>query len=152
MGQGLRKANMCQLTWDRVDLSRRQAWIPASSSKSKKTIPVRLNDSAVAVLVAQRGKHGVRVFTYKGKPIGNTNTKAFRAAVAKAGVAPFRWHDLRHTWASWHVQNGTPLAVLKELGGWSSYDMVLKYAHLAGDHLSQYADNIGTAEGLRVVK
>jgi integrase len=49
---------------------------------------------------------------------------------------------LRHTWASWHVQNGTPLNVLQELGGWSSYEMVQRYAHLAPEHLSEYANNL----------
>jgi integrase len=53
-----------------------------------------------------------------------------------------RWHDLRHTWASWHVQAGTPLAVLKELGGWASLDMVLRYAHLAPGHLADHAERI----------
>ncbi|MCY4641491.1 MAG: tyrosine-type recombinase/integrase [Gammaproteobacteria bacterium] len=51
-------------------------------------------------------------------------------------------HDLRHTWASWHVQQGTPLQVLQELGGWSDYAMVLRYAHLSVEHLAEYADNL----------
>ena len=54
----------------------------------------------------------------------------------------FRWHDLRHTWASWHVQNGTPLQELMELGSWASYEMVLRYAHLAADHLQGAACRI----------
>ena len=41
-----------------------------------------------------------------------------------------RLHDLRHTWASWHVQGGTPLFVLQEMGGWASAEMVRRYAHL----------------------
>ncbi|HBN22304.1 MAG TPA: hypothetical protein DD412_03605 [Holosporales bacterium] len=36
----------------------------------------------------------------------------------RAGIKDFRWHDWRHTWASWHAQEGTPLSVLQELGGW----------------------------------
>lgn len=69
-------------------------------------------------------------------------------------------HDLRHTWASWHVQSGTGLQELQELGGWSTVDLVLRYAHLAADHLL-YAvkriegTNLGTAPqkpvGLRLV-
>ena len=59
------------------------------------------------------------------------------------------WHDLRHTWASWHVQAGTPLPVLQELGGWQVLEMVLKYAHLASDHLAPYVDRMS---GLRLVK
>ena len=58
------------------------------------------------------------------------------------GIENFRWHDLRHTWASWHVQQGTPLHVLQELGGWSDYEMVRRYAHLSVEHLAEYADNL----------
>ena len=54
----------------------------------------------------------------------------------RVGITDFRWHDLRHTWASWHVQNGTPLFALQELGGWESAEMVRRYAHLAADHLA----------------
>jgi integrase len=81
------------------------------------------------------------VFSYKGKPIAKANTKAWHNALARAGIENFRWHDLRHTWASWHVQNGTPLQVLKELGGWKDLTMVLRYAHLSGEHLEEYAGN-----------
>ena len=49
---------------------------------------------------------------------------------------------VRHTWASWHVQNGTPLFALQELGGWESAEMVRRYAHLAADHLAPYAERL----------
>jgi hypothetical protein len=83
------------------------------------------------VINRQMGKHDSRVFTYFGKPTASVNTKAWRNALERAGVSNFRCHDLRHTWASRHVVGGTPLHVLMELGGWSSYEMVLRYAHLA---------------------
>jgi hypothetical protein len=82
------------------------------------------------------------VFPYLGKPMDNPAQDAYKAAIKAAGLPPeFTWHSLRHTWASWHVQNGTPLAVLMELGGWASYAMVLRYAHLAPSHLAAYAEN-----------
>src|SRR5882757_6201917 len=61
---------------------------------------------------------------------------------ADAGIEDFRFHDLRHTWASWHVQSGTSLPELMELGGWKSYEMVLRYAHLAPEKLSSVAGRI----------
>jgi integrase len=51
------------------------------------------------------------------KPIRYVNTKAWRNALKRAGIADFHWHDLRHTWASWLIQHGTPLYDLKEMGG-----------------------------------
>ncbi|OXI94634.1 integrase [Burkholderia sp. AU33803] len=59
-----------------------------------------------------------------------------------SNVENFRFDDVRHTWASWHVQNGTPLERLKDLGGWCSYEMVLRYAHLAPDHLAQRTESV----------
>ena len=77
------------------------------------------------------------------------NPKAWRQALKRVGIEDFRWHDLRLTWASWHVQAGTPLPVLQELGGWQVLETVLKYAHLASDHLAPYVDRMS---GLRLVK
>ena len=65
-----------------------------------------------------------------------------RSALERAGIEDFRWHDLRHTWASWHVQNGTPLFALQELGGWETEKMVRRYAHLAAEHLAVYAERM----------
>jgi integrase len=73
--------------------------------------------------------------------VTRANNHAWRKALVRAGIKDFRWHDLRHTWASWHVQNGTPLHVLKELGGWADLTMVLRYAHLSSKHLEEYAEN-----------
>jgi integrase len=71
-----------------------------------------------------------------------TNGVTWRDAVKRAGLEDFRWHDLRHTWASWHVQQGTPLHVLQELCGWETAEMVRRYAHLAPEHLAEYAEKL----------
>ena len=68
------------------------------------------------------------------------NTQAFKNVCAKLGIVDLRWHGLRHTWATWHVQRGTPLEVLQELGGWSDYKMVKRYAHFTHQHLQQYVN------------
>lgn len=140
---GLRHANVFGLKWRDVDLKRKIAWVHASEAKGKKAIGVPLNDMAVAAVKSQEGNSDEWVFTYAGRKIGSVK-KAWHAALERAGIEDFVWHDLRHTWASWHVQNGTPLAVLKELGGWKSMDMVMRYAHLAPDHLAAWAGNAMT--------
>ena len=124
LATGLRQRNVTQLEWSQVNLEERVAWIHPDQAKARKAIPVPLNASAVLVLRRQRGKHPTHVFTYKGNPVKQVRTKAWTKALDRAGIENFRWHDLRHTRASWHVQQGTPLHVLQEHGGWESADMV----------------------------
>lgn len=142
LATGLRQANVTHLVWSQVDLERKLAWIHPDEAKARKAISVPLNAEAMLVLGRQLGKHPSQVFTYKGKPIVQVNTKAWHKALDRVGIADFRWHDLRHTWASWHVQNGTPLNALQELGAWESADMVRRYAHLGQNHLADYAENL----------
>jgi len=142
LATGLRQRNVSFLEWSQVDLTRKIAWIHPDQSKNKRAISVPLNSQALEVLERQKGQNQRYVFTYNGKPVYQVNSKAWRNALVKAGIENFRWHDLRHTWASWHVQSGTPLNVLQELGGWESYEMVQRYAHLAAEHLIDYAENV----------
>jgi integrase len=142
LATGLRANNVTQLRWDQVDLPRARAWINAGESKTRKAIPIPLNSDALSVLADQQGKHDEYVFVYKKHPVKQTSTKAWYLALERAGIEDFRWHDLRHTWASWHVQSGTSLHELMELGGWKTYKTVLRYAHLAADQLSSAAGRI----------
>lgn len=142
LSTGLRQRNVVALQWTQVDLKRRIAWIHPDQAKARQGIAVPLNAEAIVVLRQQQGKHSSRVFTYQGRPVKQVNTAAWKKALARAGITDFRWHDLRHTWASWHVQAGTPLNVLQELGGWESASMVRRYAHFAADHLAEYAERL----------
>ena len=136
---GLRQSNVVKLEWSQVNLEQGHMWVNASDSKNRKPIAVPLNREALAALHRQLGKHLARVFTIAGKPIANANTRAWRNALKRAGIDNFRWHDLRHTWASWHRMQGTPTHELQQLGGWRTGAMVERYAHLAPDHLANAA-------------
>ena len=143
LATGLRRANITDLEWKDVDMTRKVCWIWAESAKGGKNISVPLNDDAIAILEESKKINPFGyVFTYKGKPITRTTTAAWYKATKRAGIDPeFSFHGLRHTWASWHVMSGTPLSVLQTLGAWSSMAMVQKYAHLAPDFVAQYANN-----------
>ena len=113
-----------------------------------------MNRDAVAVLVGESGKHPQYCFTFRGQPIrwGLCNT-AWPEAVTRAGLEDFRFHDLRHTWASWHRQAGTSTDELKDLGGWKSRVMVDRYAKFATENLSVAAARIeAVSAGTNVVK
>ena len=145
LATGLRQANVAFLSWSQVDLQRRVAWIHPDQAKARRAIGVPLNETAVSVIQRQLGRHPNFVFTYKGRQVKQTNTRAWKNALARAGINDFRWHDLRHTWASWHVQAGTSLTRLQEMGGWESIEMVRRYAHLAPEHLAEDSAKINAA-------
>lgn len=139
LSTGLRHANVVGLTWQQVDVKRRVAWLFADQTKNGDDLQVPLNDVALSVLKLRQHLHDKYVFTYRGKPVKRLNTTAWLSALDRAGIENFRWHDLRHTWASWLVQEGVPLYALQELGGWKTAGMVRKYAHLSP------AQNLGYA-------
>jgi len=77
--------------------------------------------------------------------VDDNNTR--RAGLKKSGIEDFRFHDLRHTWASGLIQSGVPLSVLQEMGGWESIEMVRRYAHLAPNYLTEHARQIDAIFG-----
>lgn len=138
---GLRENNVLELEWSQVDTGRQIAWIHADQFKQGRNYTCHLNDRAVEILNERRKLKERFVFTYDGGPLGKASNHSWYRALKKAELEGFTWHGLRHTWASWHVINGTPLRVLMDLGGWADYDSVLRYAHLAPGHVAQYANN-----------
>ncbi|WP_343743270.1 tyrosine-type recombinase/integrase [Herbaspirillum huttiense] len=142
LATGLRRANVTGLRWEQIDLKRRIAWFGGNDMKNGNPQAIPLNDDAMRVLLLRNGAHPVYVFTYKGRKIVQASTAAWYKALRRAGIHDFRWHDLRHTWASWHVQSGTPLLALQELGGWESAEMVRRYAHFSQINLSAFAANL----------
>lgn len=143
----LRMRAQAKLTWDRVNLKAGTAWVPAGQMKAGQTFGFSLSPAAIEVLKKCRAMNpkGEHVFQYDGKPVDNFHTKAFRKAAERAGIEGLRWHDLRHTGASWAVQRGVTLPELMVLGGWKSYAMVLRYAHLAPSNAKEAARKVAGA-------
>jgi integrase len=136
---GLRRANVLRLKWSQIDMARQVMTVAAREIKSRKTLGIPLNATAMGILRGQMGTHPEYVFVYKGKPLNATVNTAWRNALKRSGIEDFHFHDTRHTWASLLIQNGVPKGMIKELGGWKSDSMVERYAHLAPEHLANYA-------------
>ncbi len=141
---GLRRSNVTGLQWSQVDLLRRLAWIHPDQAKARKAIAVPLNAVAVALCGESRsGSIATHVFSFRGMPMRQVNTKAWTQALRRAGIEDFRWHDLRHTWASWHVQSGHAAACaagagwLGECRRWCGGTRIF-----SAEHLAPYADRM----------
>lgn len=142
---GLRESNVRLLQWSEVHLDYRQIIIPGNKSKNGRDIIVPLNDDAIYILQQiqqEPDKHDIYVFTLEGKPIYQCSNKSWYKALKETGIKDFRWHDWRHTWATWSRMKGVSLHDLKDTGNWSSMQMVMRYAHIGADHLLASAQKI----------
>lgn len=151
---GLRQSNVTGLRWANVDLQRKHAWVDPEGAKGGEPIAVPLSDESIAILIearncAQHG-HDKLCFTYYGAQVGQPNNTAYEKALLRSKIEEFTWHDMRHTWASWHVMGlmsadgtPTPLDVLQKLGAWADIKMVMKYAHLAPNYTARYVGSTG---------
>jgi integrase len=140
MNTGLRQGEQFGLLWSNVNLANRVLTVPRSKHGGARHVP--LNDTAMAILRALPSRfHSRWVFpSATGKtPMNASNFlhRVFIPAVRRAGIDDFRWHDLRHTFASRLAIAGVDLHTIRELLGHKTMAMTLRYAHLSPTHLHQ---------------
>ncbi len=130
MNTGLRRGEVVKLRWGSLDFNRRLVTVEGRNAKNRQTRHVPLNDEAVRVLQNWREQSGTgaRVFD-----VATGFRTAWGKILKRARIRNFRWHDLRHHFASRLVQHGVPLNTVRDLLGHSSVGMSLRYAHLAPD-------------------
>jgi integrase len=131
---GGRLSELLGLDWRNVELN--SGWVTFVHTKNGRDRSIKLCDRAIQTLEQLEPKSSGVVFTYAGKPIKSVKT-AFATACKRAGVVDFRFHDLRHTFASRLVQDGVPIYNVMHLLGHRSMTMVQRYAHLAPEFQDQ---------------
>lgn len=139
LNTGLRQGELLKLKWDDIDFDNAVLTVVGTTSKTGKTRHVNLNSEALAVLRAWRNQPGNKsisgyVFaSIDGEPFQDMRT-SWEGVLRRAKITKFRWHDLRHTFASNLVMAGENLNTVRELLGHADYKMTLRYAHLAPEH------------------
>jgi len=134
---GLRAGELFGLRWDHIRHG--FAYIPAGMAKSGKGRPVPLSRRAEEILMTLRARYQLTSPYVFGKRINNVR-KSFAGALRRAGIEGFRFHDLRHTYASKLVRRGVPLRVVQAILGHADIKMTLRYSHLSpGDLKSAVA-------------
>ncbi len=141
---GLRQSNVLGLRWSDVDMQRRQLILSGRVMKNGKTHSIPLSEAAMSAIRSQLGRSDQYVFV---RPCGNrfngVMTRLWGRACQQAGLEDFKWHDLRHTWATWMIMyEKVSLLGIKRLGGWMSDKMVERYAHMDIDYLRVDAEAI----------
>lgn len=137
LNTGCRSGELLTLAWDNVHLDNQYLTVLNSLSKNRKTIHKPLNQSAVQSLEYLKNDNPSPWVFYNA----NTGKRratfqvGFKKATDRAKLGKLRIHDLRHTFASILVQNGTPLYHVMQLLGHSDIKTTQKYAHLSKNNL-----------------
>ncbi|HBO2782918.1 TPA: site-specific integrase [Pseudomonas aeruginosa] len=136
LNTGMRRGEVFNLTWTDIDLKNKLITVEGDTSKSGQTRHIPMNKETVATIEGWRKQHPRNsgyVFPGKdGKRLDNVK-KSWDGLLKLARIESFRWHDLRHTFASKLVMAGVPLNTVRDLLGHSDLAMTLRYAHLAPD-------------------
>jgi integrase len=142
---GLRRGSMyLDLVWENVDLAGRVATVPRTKNGQPVHVPLN-NDVVRALLIFRSRADGTgRVLRNAAGETLNVNARWFAPAVRAAGIKDFRWHDLRHTYASRLRQAGVPLGNIAELLGHRQLIMSQRYAHLSISNLHEAVARIST--------
>lgn len=134
---GIRRNELFSIDRERdVNLQLKILTIRDSNAKSGKTRHIPLNEEALHVIKKWIEQTASLEFLFSNKD-GNKFTdikKSWAAVLKSAKIKNFRWHDLRHDFASKLIMAGVDLNTVRELLGHSDIRMTLRYAHLAPEH------------------
>jgi integrase len=150
---GMRKGELMSLTWDDIDFERGEIILTRTKNNERRIIPVGKDLLLVLQRLHNERPHAHYVFSKPdGRPYGNWR-KAFETACVQAGIKNFRFHDLRHTFASYLAMAGHSAFTIQRLMGHKTIVMAQRYTHLSQAHLRDAVDQLGakvvqSAEGL----
>jgi integrase len=132
---GMRKEEILSLTWDAVDMT--HGFIRLNQTKNGTARALPFNETLWTLFSGLKNRQDMAFVFHDA--LGrryNDIRHPFDRACEQAGMTNFHFHDLRHTFASWLIMRGVPLATVSNLLGHTSPTMTLRYAHLSPKHLT----------------
>ena len=138
---GMRRGELFNLKWPQVDLTNRKITVINTKNNESRVIPV--NKTLYDELFSLSGKpQGEYVFYSRyGRPYRDVK-EGFVAAVKRAGIEDFRFHDLRHTFASHLVMQGVGLRTVQQVMGHKDIKMTMRYSHLSPEYVQEAMERL----------
>jgi len=147
MHTGMRKSEILSLTWSQVFPTKSYVVLEDTKNNERRSVP--LNQTAISVLKEVGNIRRLDVPHVFYNPVTGKRwadiQHTFQRACRAAQVQNFRFHDLRHTAASYLVMAGVGLATVKEILGHKTIEMTLRYSHLSPEHTIKAAKKLDTA-------
>jgi len=139
----MRKAEILNLRWKNADLEHRMIILKETKNNEVRILPI--NETLYGVLKALPSRNNNEwIFPGKhGKPIGSVKI-AFKTALRKSEIKNLRFHDLRHTFASYLVMAGVNLRTVQQLLGYKDIKMTMRYSHLSKEHVKEAVERLSS--------
>ncbi|HEX7318877.1 MAG TPA: site-specific integrase [bacterium] len=147
LNTGMRRGEILNLKWGDVDLRNRV--IVCRRTKNNETRMIPVNDVLYAEIRAM-GPQMAEQYVFcneDGKPFTTIQT-GFEAAMRRAGIKDFRFHDLRHVFGSRLVMAGVDIRSVQELLGHKDIKMTMRYSHLSNAHLREAVKRLENGTGM----
>ena len=134
---GARKSELLGIKLEDIDLSRERITIHHTKNHESRTLHLSEESlGLVATLLSAAKRNQVYLFEYRLRHVPVTIDVEWRRARARARIKDFRFHDLRHTFASYMAMDGASIMDISEVLGHKKLEMVKRYAHLCDSHAS----------------
>ena len=138
---GARKGEITKLRWNDIDFDRRTAYVATTKNGQPKVLP--LTDSVIRELQLFDTKDSSLIFASRIKcEVAYCFTKPWKKALEDAEIKDFRFHDLRHSCASYLAQSGASLLEIADVLGHKQISVTKRYAHLCIEHKSNLINRV----------
>jgi len=136
LNTGMRRGELFNLDWADINLRSKMLTVEGETAKSGETRHIPLNSEVVETLKNWKAQGNNKGYVFEGKKRSRLDniSSSWATLITDAKIKKFRFHDLRHSFASKLVMKGVPLNTIRELLGHADLKTTLRYAHLAPDH------------------
>lgn len=133
LNTGMRRGELFDLKWSAVNFDTKTITVAGTTTKTSDTRHIPMNKETVGVLEAWKKQVSESPYVFPGQGGGRFDDvkSAWLKLLERAQIVGFRWHDMRHDFASRLVMAGVPLNTVRDLLGHADIKMTLRYAHLA---------------------
>jgi integrase len=143
LNTGMRKGEILGLKWSDIDLKNSLLMVGKTKNNERRIVTINNTLYQEFSNIPRHISSPYVIYNKDGKPFKGVR-KSFAAALKRANITDFRFHDLRHTFASHLAMSGVSLKTIQQLLGHKDLSMTMRYAHLSEEYMQNAVKKLDT--------